>query len=212
LVAVGLAAVAFVWFAGGDPGAPTGLTAAPLEGPGTLYTIVPGQSTAAFEIDEELRGQPNHVVGTTGDVAGNIRVDTADAAVSSIGTVVVAATTFATDSSFRDRAIRGPVILNSADEQFQFITFEPSSISGLSGSITEDREVAFQVAGDLTVKGTTAPVTFDVTASITGGNLVGTAVATISRADFDIGIPSVPSVANVSDEVLIRLQFVAAPG
>ena len=103
------------------------------------------------------------------------------------------------------------MILDSGNDEFELITFEPTSIEGLSGAIAEGEELDFQVTGDLTVRGATAPVTFDVTASLTGGSLQGTAVATISRADFGIGIPSVPSVANVSDEVLIRLEFVAEP-
>jgi polyisoprenoid-binding protein YceI len=211
LVAVGLGAAAFIWFGGGAADPPTGLTAPPLDGPGALYSIVQGQSTAAFEIDEELRGQPNHVVGTTSDLVGNIRVDTGDGSASTVGTILISARTFATDSAFRDRAIRGPVILNSADDAFELITFEPTAVEGLSGPIVEGEEVDFQVAGNLTVKGTTAPVTFDVTAALRNGGLEGTATATVQRSAFGIGIPSVPSVANVSDDVLIRLEFVAQP-
>jgi hypothetical protein len=31
----------------------------------------------------------------------------------------------------------------------------------------------------------------------------------VLRGDFGIGIPNVPSVADVSEEVLVRLEFVA---
>jgi polyisoprenoid-binding protein YceI len=37
----------------------------------------------------------------------------------------------------------------------------------------------------------------------------GSAEGTVLREDFGIGIPSVPGVAEVSEEVLIRLEFVA---
>ncbi|HEY7704229.1 MAG TPA: YceI family protein [Acidimicrobiia bacterium] len=208
---VGIGAAAWVWFGGGTADPPTGLTAPPVEGSGEVYAIAQGGSTATFEIDEELRGRPNRVVGSTSDVVGNIRVDTADASASSVGTIIISARTFATDSAFRDRAIRGPVILNSADDDFEFITFEPISVEGLSGPIVEGEELDFQVTGNLTVRGATAPVTFDVTAALRNGNIEGTAETTINRSDFGIGIPSVPSVANVSEEVLIRLDFVAAP-
>jgi hypothetical protein len=35
-------------------------------------------------------------------------------------------------------------------------------------------------------------------------------VTTINRADFDLNIPSVPFVADVSEEVTLSLSFVAA--
>ena len=37
----------------------------------------------------------------------------------------------------------------------------------------------------------------------------GTAVAEITRDMFEIGIPNVPSVADVTNEVLVALDFVA---
>jgi hypothetical protein len=37
----------------------------------------------------------------------------------------------------------------------------------------------------------------------------GTAEATVLRSDYGIRIPNAPGVADVSDEVLIRLEFAA---
>jgi polyisoprenoid-binding protein YceI len=37
----------------------------------------------------------------------------------------------------------------------------------------------------------------------------GTATAEVLRSDFGIGIPNVPSVADVTDEVSLRLEFLA---
>ena len=56
--------------------------------------------------------------------------------------------------------------------------------------------------GNLTIRGTTKDVTFDVTAtpkSMT--RLEGTAKATIKYADFGITIPQVPQVASVGETV-----------
>jgi len=56
----------------------------------------------------------------------------------------------------------------------------------------------------------TRRVTFQVTAIIDeDGRLVGHAQTVVLRSDFDLVIPSVPSVAGVSNEVSLAIEFVA---
>lgn len=182
-------------------------------GGATAFVIDSGQSTASFEIDEELRGSPQVVVGTTNQVAGQVAVDPTDLSTAQFSQIVINARTFETDSSQRDRAIRGPVILNSASDEFELITFDVSSVEGLDGDSQPGDSLEFSVTGDLTVKETTNEVTFDVTATFVDGmTIAGLASTTILRSNFDIGIPSVPGVANVSDDVVLNLDFVAVAG
>ncbi len=68
------------------------------------------------------------------------------------------------------------------------------------------------MTGDLTIRTITRSVSFDVVideASQSG--VVGTATAQVLREDFDLNIPSVPNVANVTEEVDLELFFVAEP-
>ena len=68
----------------------------------------------------------------------------------------------------------------------------------------------FTVEGDLEIRDTVDTVTFDVIAThIDENTFDGTAEATVLRSEYGIGIPNAPGVADVSDEVLIRLEFVA---
>ena len=70
----------------------------------------------------------------------------------------------------------------------------------------------FTVTGDLTIRSVTQPVTFTVEITeATETGLAGSATAEVLRSDFDLNIPSVPSVANVTDEVQLDLVFVATP-
>jgi polyisoprenoid-binding protein YceI len=70
--------------------------------------------------------------------------------------------------------------------------------------------LTFTVTGDLTIAGTTQPVTFDVTAALeTADTLAGSAETTVLRSDFNLSIPNVPFVANVGDEVTLKLNFTA---
>ena len=87
-------------------------------------------SIATFTIDEVLRGEPTTVVGTSDIVAGQILLDRSELSESRIGTVLINARAFATDSSLRDRAIRGPILDSGS---FEFIEFEPVAVNGLSG-------------------------------------------------------------------------------
>jgi polyisoprenoid-binding protein YceI len=177
------------------------------------FVIDPDQSTARFEIDEVLNGSPKHVVGTTDQVAGQVRVDGADLSSAEFSDIVVNARTLTTDSERRDRAIRGPVILDSGSDANELITFSVTSVDGLEGSVETGGTVDFTITGDLTVKGTTQEVTFDASVTfIDLETIEGTATAEITRDMFGIGIPSVPSVADVTNEVLIAIDFVALAG
>lgn len=166
-------------------------------------------AAATFTLTEELRGQPATVVGTSDIVVGQIELDRADLSETRIGTILVNARAFATDSSLRNRAVRGPILDTDA---FEFIEFAPTSIEGLSGPARVGEELSFTVIGDLTVRDVTNEVAFDVTATlIDESTLEGTATTVVSREAFGLTIPSVPTVANVSDEVTLELSFTASP-
>jgi polyisoprenoid-binding protein YceI len=230
LLAVSASAFAYLfWFAGGSGEPSTELTTpelsdttSPTEGSAasttdrgsqTSYIIDPTQSTAGFQIEEELQGRPNQVTGLTDQVAGQVKVDPSDLSTTQFSDIVVNARTFVTDSERRDRAIRGPVILDSASDEHELITLEVTSVDGLAGSANVGDTVDFSLTGDLTIKGTTSPVTFAVSVIfVDEGTIQGTATAEVTRSQFGIGIPSVPGVANVADDVLLRLEFVATAG
>ena len=73
-------------------------------------------------------------------------------------------------------------------------------------------EIRFAVTGDLTIREISNRVTFDVVVTHNGdGTISGSASATINRTDWDLNIPSAPGVANVSEDVVLGLDFVAAP-
>ena len=84
---------------------------------------------------------------------------------------------------------------------------------GLSGAAEEGGEWRFAVEGVLTVRDVTRPVIFEVVARWGPGDVLeGTASATVLRSEFDLSVPSVPFVANVADEIVLELDFIAQPG
>jgi polyisoprenoid-binding protein YceI len=173
----------------------------------TIYEIVPSASEVRFMLDEDLRGVRTTVVGRTDQVAGQLALNLNDLSMTQLGVIQVNARTLATDNSMRNRAIGNQILLTNLHE---FITFEPTSVSGLNGSASVGDLLTFQVTGNLTITGITNPVTFDVTATaVSESEIQGTASTVVLRPDYSLSIPSLPHVANVEEEVEIEIEFAA---
>jgi polyisoprenoid-binding protein YceI len=175
-----------------------------------LFQISQDESEARFSIYELLRGDPKIVVGATDQVAGEIQFDPADLSTAQVGTILVNARTLETDDGNRNRAL-GNRILETGS--YEFISFEPTSISGLPDSVSEGETVSFQIIGDLTIKDVTKEVTFEAEVTfVSSDRLEGLAAATVLHDDFGITIPDVPFVADVGEEVELQIEFAAGSG
>jgi polyisoprenoid-binding protein YceI len=172
-----------------------------------IFSIVQSESEARFIIDEILNGQPKTVIGVTDQVAGQIQIDASDLAATRLGVIQVNARTLTTDNESRNRAIKNRILLT---DSFEFITFTPSELIGLPASVSAGQPVAFQIAGDLTIRDITLPVTFEAEVTpISETELRGSAFVVILYKDFGIQIPSVPAVAGVDEDVRLEIDFVA---
>jgi polyisoprenoid-binding protein YceI len=148
------------------------------------------------------------VVGTTDQVAGEFAVDSGDLSTAQVGPILVNARTLATDNDFRNRATKNQILTTDV---YEFITFRPSEIIGLTGTGTAGDVYNFQIVGDLTIRDVTRPVTFETTATaVSEDQLTGSATATVLYTDFDLFIPNSQAVASVEDEVVLEIEFVAA--
>jgi polyisoprenoid-binding protein YceI len=175
-----------------------------------IYTISAADSEVAFELDEDLRGTRTTVLGVTDQVAGEIALDLNDLAATQVGVIQINARTLATDNDFRNRAIQNE-ILNTGE--FEFITFTPTAVNGLPATAQIGEEITFTIEGGLTVRDVTLPVTFEVVATaVSETQISGVAQATILRSEFGLNIPNVPGVANVEDEVVLTITFLANAG
>lgn len=177
------------------------------------FKIVSAESVASFTLEEDLRGVRTTVIGSTSEVGGSIVVDLANPAASSIGAIVINARTLETDNSFRNRALRSQ-ILRSAQDEYEFIIFEPRKLSNWSvESVAVGDSLSFDVTGDLTVAGVSRSVTFAAAVTLDSETQIsGSATVNLLHADFGLVIPDVRSVANVTDDVDLKLEFVARAG
>lgn len=175
-----------------------------------IFRIVPDESEVRFNVDEELRGQPKRVVGTTDQVGGDIAINMATPQTSRVGNITINLRTLQTDDENRDRAIRGDSILKSGQDEYEFTSFRPTSVEGLPETVAVGESFSFQVTGDLKLVDTTRSVTFDVEVNpVSETRIEGYGSTTVSRADYNLDFPTPPIVANVADEVLLEIDFVA---
>lgn len=174
------------------------------------FSIVAEQSEVSFILEEDLRNIRTTVIGTTTEVGGTIHVNLANPSASAIDTIAVNARTLETDNSFRNRALRSR-ILKTAQDDFEFIIFEPTSLSNFSAeSVSIGDTLTFDITGDLTITGVTQSVTFNASVTVDSDTQInGSATTNVLRSDYGLVIPSVPSVANVTDDVDLAINFVA---
>lgn len=181
------------------------------------YVIVPAESEARYLATEEFFADAlskfginpgfGDAVGKTQAIEGQItlNLDNLNEALGDNG-FKVQMNTFVTGRDMRDNWIRedGPRF-----NDYPEATFTATSIEGAPASYTTGEEVSFKLGGDLTVHEVTKPVTFDVTASIDGNTLTGTASTRILLSDFGIEPPSFANTLTVNNEVGLEVDFVA---
>ncbi len=176
-----------------------------------LYRIDSTQSEVRFILDEVLRGVPTTVVGRTNEIAGDIVIDFANPANSQLGQIVINVRTLMTDNEFRNRALRSEILESSRNEyEYEFADFTPTELIGLPESIEIGQTYSFQIVGELRVRNITNTVTFDATVTLESRDRIsGSATTTVTRADYNLTIPNVRGVADVSNEVILEIDFVA---
>ena len=129
--------------------------------------------------------------------------------VSDQGTITINARSLETDNGFRNRAMRSD-ILQSAQDEYEFITFAPTSLSGLPDSVDVGETYTFDIIGDLTILDTTTEVTFNAEVTVVSETeITGSATTNILYGEWGLPVPSAPIIANVSEDADLTIDFVA---
>ena len=180
------------------------------------FVIVPEESSASYLMDEEFFAAAlskynisagNKVsVGSTNEVAGSLALDLGAAQPLGENRFTVNLLSLSSDQSLRDGWIQGNAL---ESKKFPEAVFVASSIEGAPASYTDGQEVAFQLVGELTVRSISLPVTFDVTATLSGDTIKGVAEAKVKLSDFGITPPNFANTLVVADLFTIRLELTA---
>ena len=186
---------------------PVAIVAATAASSATLYHIDATQSEARYEVSETFfqGNRLNLAIGRTKAVAGDISIDLANPAKSQLGDIVIDISQLKSDESRRDNFIRNNGLESARYPQ---ATFKTTSIEGLPAQIKPGDTVTFALKGDLTVKQTTKPVTWQVTAKLDNNGISGTAITQIKMSDFGVGPIQIAMLAT-EDTAKLVFDFVA---
>lgn len=189
---------------------------APAAGGARTFALVPGESKAGYEVDEEfLAGaadmlgiQPGRgkTVGSTDQVSGQLTLDFSGAPQITSGEFQVDISTLQSDQNRRDNRIRTEWLQSAT---FPVATFKATGLQNAPASYTEGEEVTFQLAGDLTIREITQPVVFDVKATLQGDTITGTATTAFLMSQFGVDPPSMGNLFTVGDNTVVTLTLVA---
>jgi polyisoprenoid-binding protein YceI len=156
------------------------------------------ESQLGYRVKEVLFGQSTEGVGRTNAITGTLSV--AGTTVAS-GDFTVDMTTLSSDSGNRDNQVQGRIMDTSTYPTSTFVLTQPIE---LGTTPAEGETVTASATGDLTLRGTTQTVTFDVQARLNAGNIEVDGSIPIVFADW--GIPN-PSFGPASTEDNGLLEF-----
>lgn len=158
-------------------------------------------STVNYRVTESINGFDTEGVGSTESVTGSLTISGTTATAADF---TVDMTTFESDESRRDGQFNGRIM---AVDEFPTATFVLTSPIEF-GAIPAPGEVVTATAtGDLTLRGVTQSVTFEVNAAY-DNDIIGVQ-GNIAVEFADYGIPN-PSFATISTEDNGLLEFVLA--
>src|SRR5438309_3157927 len=171
---------------------------------------VSDKSKATIRVREQLVGVslPSDAVLTATGAKGSFELN-ADGSFESGSKVTFDLSTLSSDERNRDSFIKQDTL---QVRQFPKAEFVPTKVSGLSLPLATSGSFTFTLTGNMTIRGTTKEVIFDVVAKRDGSDLTATATANPSWkfGDFGMTAPSVPfRVVSVSDEIRVAIDLVA---
>ncbi len=182
-----------------------------------------GDSRAQFLIREVIFGRENMVEGTTRQLDGSFLIDYDSHSVR-VGQFEINVRDIRTRSldvdmsqerwsdGERDVVIRAQILQSGRDE-FEFATFNPTDLAGVPGTFGIGDTLNIVLTGDLTIRGVTSSVDFDMELVLESEDMIsGSASTTVLWEDFNITIPYVggsSDINSVDDSVELRLEFTA---
>ena len=193
--------------------APTDTT--PATDPASSATTAPGATEADFDgdwlpteasefgyrVEEVLAGVNTTAVGRSNEIDGLLTIVATTATVVDIEVLIENITS---DNSLRDGQFTGR-IMNA--EEFPTATFSLTAPIEFGRIPVGDAQITMPATGELTLRGVTNPVTFDVTAQTTGGRIGVLGSIPVVFEDYGIENPSFGQV-RTEDEGLVEFVLV----
>ena len=178
---------------------------APVEAPtGGSTWAVTDASELGYRVEEVLFGVSTEGVGRTNQITGSLTID--GTAVTQAEFVVDVAS-ISSDESKRDGQFRGRIMSTDEFPEARFTLTEPIE---LALEPAEGAQVATTATGELTLRGVTNPVTFELTAQLANGKIGVLGNIPVVFADYSIANPSIGGITT-EDNGLLEFVLVFEP-
>lgn len=158
-------------------------------------------SEFGYRVDEVLAGVNTTAVGRSNEINGLLTISGTTA---TAVTIDVQIENIASDSSLRDNKFRDSIMNATEFPTATFTLTEPIEFGSIP---TGDEQITATATGELTLRGVTNPVTFDVTAQTTDGRIGVLGSIPVVFADYGIDNPSFGQV-RTEDNGLVEFVLV----
>lgn len=204
-----------------EPAGPAADTeTSPLPTPATsnlrAFDIDAGNTEVRYEAKEEfLSGAVERMskvlgffnaVGTTNAIAGGLLFSEGNPPQIEMSQFEVDLATLTSDDDRRDQRVNEKFLETG---QYPLAEFSATGVEAFPGNYIQEEETSFKLVGDMAIHGTTQPAIWDVTATLNGNTLTGTAQTVVMLADYGIAVPDIPGILTVSDGITVTVDFVA---
>lgn len=153
-------------------------------------------SELGYRVTEVLFGVDTEGVGRTNQITGSLVIDGTQVTEAEF---VVDVASIESDDGRRDSQFRGRIM---STDQFPTATFVLTEPIELGTEAVEGAAVETTATGELTLRGVTNPVTFDVTAELANGRIGVLGNIPVVFADYEIANPSFGGVTTEDDGLL----------
>ena len=158
-------------------------------------------SEFGYRVEEVLAGVNTTAVGRSNEIEGLLTIEGTSATVVDI---TVQIENIASDDARRDGQFRGRIMNSSEFPTAEFRITEPIEFGTIPGG---DEQVTATAVGELTLRGVTNPVTFEVTAQTTDGRIGVLGSIPVLFEDYGIDNPSF-GVIETEDNGLVEFVLV----
>jgi polyisoprenoid-binding protein YceI len=182
---------------------------ATVSGSTKTFRIVPAQSEASYDVQEQFLNQPlpSRAVGKTSTISGDFQLGTSGSTPQlQSNRFTVDLRTLESDQRRRDQFIREQWLESNRYPNAEFVA---TSIEQAPAQVVDGQPVSVKISGNMTIHDTTKPVTFDTQATVNGNTITGTATTFLLMRDFGFDPPEVLGVLKVQDGVNLTVRFTA---
>lgn len=168
--------------------------------------VLPTGNEVRYLVQEQLVGLdlPNDAVGRTNAVAGGISFDESGRVIPAESEFVIQVGGLTSDKDRRDGYVRRRILVTDSNPT---VVLRPTAVRGIALPLSTTGAKAFDLIGDLTVKGVTRPTVWRVNANFAGDTITGTAATAFTFSEFELEQPRVRVVLSVADTIRLEYDF-----